>query len=295
MNMRSLILVAILLMLAGSVAQATTIPVAILGPTPPGPMNCVAVEVETPPTGITGFRWFHNDESQSFPRLVVVEGAPGEAPDLTSSGLVLFELSGSTLTWGEVNFGGPITSSTGTAYVVIFFPEDTETLGMGDGGGPGIGVRSAENGKSFFVSADGANWGRFDPSYELAIETVVSLARAQPRVLSEMDAVALEGLGTVDDSVIPTRTVFRKPFPNPFNPRVELSFALAKGGVVRVEVYDVRGRRVKTLQDQSLPVGEHRLIWDGDDDAGVAVASGVYFARFTSPDEVITHRMALIR
>ena len=194
-----------------------------------------------------------------------------------------------------MDFGGSISSSTGTAYAVIFFPEDAETSDMGPGGGPGIGVRSAEEGRSFFVSADGTNWGRFDPSYELAVETVVGLSRAQPRVLAEMNALALEGLEATDDTPIPTRTVFRKPFPNPFNPRVELSFALATAGAVRVEVFDVRGRLVKTLEDAALPVGEHRLVWEGEDDAGVAVASGVYFARFTSPDQVVTHRMALIR
>ena len=40
-----------------------------------------------------------------------------------------------------------------------------------------------------------------------------------------------------------------------------------------MEAYDVRARRVKTLQDQSLPVGEHRLVWDGDDGADVAVVA----------------------
>lgn len=229
------------------------------------------------------------------PRLVVVEGAAGGVPDLTSPGLVLFELEGASLNWGEVDFGGPIVSSTGTAFAVIFFPVDMATTDAGAGGGPGIGVRPIDAGKPFYLSSDGANWGRFDPRYELAVDVVNGLSRAHPRLISEMEPVDIEVLAAPGGAEIPTRTEFRKPFPNPFNPRVELSFALAQAGSVRMEVYDVRGRLVKVLAEGPHPAGEHQIVWEGEDDTGSAVASGVYFARFTGPVQVVTHRMALIR
>jgi len=294
MTRQTLILVALLLTLGDGPASGSGTFDAIVGPTPPGPMNCIAVEIPTPPGGIAGLRWVHNDAAQTFPRLVLVEGEAGEAPDLSLPGLVLFELDGPSLTWGHVDFGGPVSSSTGTAYAVIFFPADVPTTNAGSGGGPGIGVRQVEGARAFYLSSDGQSWARFDPSYELAVEVAPVLSRAQPRMLSEMEPIDL-ALSPFQDEVPPAKTVFHKPFPNPFNPRVELSFALAKAGAVRLEVYDVRGRRVRTLVEERYPVGNHAVVWEGEDDAGSAVASGVYFARFTGPDRTITHRLALIR
>lgn len=70
--------------------------------------------------------------------------------------------------------------------------------------------------------------------------------------------------------------------PNPFNPRTEIAFDLAAGGEVRLDVYDARGAHVRTLVDGSLPAGRHAAVWDGADDAGRRVASGVFMARLRS-------------
>jgi len=64
--------------------------------------------------------------------------------------------------------------------------------------------------------------------------------------------------------------------PNPFNPRTTLRFALNRSERVRLEIVDPKGRRVRTLLDASLPAGNHEIAWNGTDDGGRAVASGVY-------------------
>ena len=64
--------------------------------------------------------------------------------------------------------------------------------------------------------------------------------------------------------------------PNPFNPRTTISFDLAKAGAVHVEVYDARGRRLRSLFEGQLTAGPHELHWDGRDENGNALASGVY-------------------
>lgn len=67
--------------------------------------------------------------------------------------------------------------------------------------------------------------------------------------------------------------------PNPFNPSTTLVFEVASPAAARLEILDVRGRRVATLVDAALGAGRHTRVWNGRDDAGRPVASGVYVAR----------------
>jgi hypothetical protein len=68
--------------------------------------------------------------------------------------------------------------------------------------------------------------------------------------------------------------------PNPFNPRTTIRFGVAVGGPAQLAVYDVGGRRVRVLlESPALPAGNHEVIWDGRDDGGRDLASGVYLAR----------------
>jgi len=85
------------------------------------------------------------------------------------------------------------------------------------------------------------------------------------------------------------------PRPNPFNPRTEVRFSLEREGLVQVVVYDVRGRRVRTLASGSLAAGLHALTWQGIDDRGGSVASGVYFLKMEFGGQVMTRRMTLVR
>ncbi len=86
-------------------------------------------------------------------------------------------------------------------------------------------------------------------------------------------------------------------YPNPFNPSTTVTFALPEAGWIQLAIFDVRGRLVRTLADESFGVGAHRVAWDGRDDHGNPLASGVYFGKLTLPGgkgEKI-QKMALIR
>jgi hypothetical protein len=69
--------------------------------------------------------------------------------------------------------------------------------------------------------------------------------------------------------------------PNPFNPRTVIKYSLAQAGPAQLVIYDVNGRRVKTLVDGPQIAGAHEAIWDGTNDAGHAVASGVFWSKLT--------------
>jgi hypothetical protein len=85
------------------------------------------------------------------------------------------------------------------------------------------------------------------------------------------------------------------PAPNPFQTRTNFAFTLPAAQAVRVAVYDVRGRLVRQLTDQTLPAQRYELAWDGRDDAGSPLASGTYIIRLQTADRVLTHRTLLVR
>jgi hypothetical protein len=83
--------------------------------------------------------------------------------------------------------------------------------------------------------------------------------------------------------------------PNPFNPSTSISFVLPDAVRVRVDVFDVGGRRVRTLLNGAMISGRHSVRWDGTNDAGMQVASGTYFYRLTAGKRVISRKMLLLK
>lgn len=84
-------------------------------------------------------------------------------------------------------------------------------------------------------------------------------------------------------------------YPNPFNPSVNIAFSLAKAAEVRVEVYNLRGQKVKSLHRGELTPGNHQMIWNGKDDNGKGVASGLYLARIQSGKAQQTIKLMLMK
>jgi len=84
--------------------------------------------------------------------------------------------------------------------------------------------------------------------------------------------------------------------PNPFNPSTTITYTVPEGSTVRVklEVYNLRGARVRLLVDEERSPGTYHVFWDGTDDSGAAVGSGVYFYRMRAGDFVQTRKMVLL-
>jgi hypothetical protein len=84
--------------------------------------------------------------------------------------------------------------------------------------------------------------------------------------------------------------------PNPFRAATEIAFTPRMDGPVRIEIFAVNGRRVRTLWDGPATAGtEVRSAWDGRSDAGVAVPAGVYFASVAGPEGRSATRLVLLR
>ena len=84
-------------------------------------------------------------------------------------------------------------------------------------------------------------------------------------------------------------------YPNPFNPSTTIEYELPKPGSVEVRILNVAGQLVKTL-DRSFQVeGPHTVIWDGKNNSGHSVASGVYFYQLSYENAPLTRKMLLIK
>ena len=84
-------------------------------------------------------------------------------------------------------------------------------------------------------------------------------------------------------------------YPNPFNPETTIRFSVAKTQNVQISIYNVRGQLVKNLLDEDLSPGNHEIIWYGTDNNGRNVSSGVYFYRFSTPENSQVNRMLLMK
>lgn len=99
---------------------------------------------------------------------------------------------------------------------------------------------------------------------------------------------------------LPARIALAQSLPNPMRHQTNISsFSLPTPAPrAHLALYDVRGRRVRTLVDDSLPAGTHKMAWDGRTDSGVQAAAGVYFYRLevqnSAGKELLTKRLVLI-
>jgi hypothetical protein len=83
--------------------------------------------------------------------------------------------------------------------------------------------------------------------------------------------------------------------PNPFNPHTQINYVIGRADHVRLEVYDLRGRVVRTLLDGTLASGSGSVGWDGRDESGRDVPSGVYFSRLSTGGRSVFGKMTLVR
>ncbi len=109
------------------------------------------------------------------------------------------------------------------------------------------------------------------------------------------DTMTLETGTGIGDTPVPTQTALHQNHPNPFNPTTAISYDLVSNTRVSLRVYDVSGRLVKTLVDDIRPAGRQTTTWDGTDNSGNQVSTGVYFYRLNTAGNVFTKKMVLLK
>lgn len=102
--------------------------------------------------------------------------------------------------------------------------------------------------------------------------------------------------GTDDPTeVVPSQSVSLRNYPNPFNPVTTIAFNVPKASLVTAEVYNLKGQKVKTLVQDFLPTGLQQLSWNGTNDMGNTVSSGIYFCKVKGDSFNSTHKMVMLK
>jgi hypothetical protein len=101
--------------------------------------------------------------------------------------------------------------------------------------------------------------------------------------------------GITDAAGIPDVTYMGLGYPNPFRERLTVRFGLHSSGSVEVRIYDVQGRLVRELVDESIQAGHKHVVWDGRDNSGRHAATGMYFVRMRTPEKTFKQTIRLIR
>ncbi|MDZ7334377.1 MAG: T9SS type A sorting domain-containing protein, partial [candidate division KSB1 bacterium] len=94
---------------------------------------------------------------------------------------------------------------------------------------------------------------------------------------------------------LPKEFALEQNYPNPFNPVTEIIFSVPKTEKVSLVIYDMLGRKVKTLIDKQVQPGVYSVYWDGTDESGVKVATGVYLYRLQARNYSQVRKMVLIK
>ncbi|MDZ4804181.1 MAG: M6 family metalloprotease domain-containing protein [Candidatus Eisenbacteria bacterium] len=131
-----------------------------------------------------------------------------------------------------------------------------------------------------------------------AIGSYKDLGAPDAPVLYRLEAITRSGgtieLGQVSVGMAPIVPLQLTVAPIPCRTNAELSLRTAASSHLTLVLFDAVGRRIRTLLDQLLPAGEHRVHWDGADDAGRAVPAGIYFARANGPGGTVVRRLVVV-
>jgi hypothetical protein len=159
--------------------------------------------------------------------------------------------------------GSDITISDGSFYVAIYEYSNASQ----------VGLDTNANGHSYTKTA--AGWA--------------------PLTLGELmiHAIVENGAAGSDDNVVIPLVLAASNQPNPFNPNTTISYSVPKDGQTTLAIYNLKGQLIRTLVNGNAKAGSFNASWNGKDDKGNSVASGIYFYRLTNEHQTITNKMLL--
>ena len=144
-------------------------------------------------------------------------------------------------------------------------------------------VRAAAIGNSALVCWDDGRAGVLDNEY--FVNSIYGTRVNSGSVdISDVDAPALD------------TAILRQNYPNPFNPSTTLQFSLPTSGKASLDIYNLKGQRIKSIcSDLHLTAGNHSFPWDGRNEQGEPVASGIYFSRLRYNGSTLSRKMVLMK
>ncbi len=123
----------------------------------------------------------------------------------------------------------------------------------------------------------------------------VAQGKNPPEIMVKQKVAVNVIVTDVEDGSIPLIYSLVQNYPNPFNPMTSVTYSLAGRSHVLIAVYDVQGRRVRTLVDEVQEPSRRTVTWNGKDDMGSVLASGIYFIRYRAGEYQFTKKAVLLR
>jgi len=99
----------------------------------------------------------------------------------------------------------------------------------------------------------------------------------------------------IGKNIIPGKITLSQNYPNPFNPETKISYSIQKAGDLSIVIYDMLGRKVRTLVNAHTPAGNHSVVWNGLKDDGLEAASGTYIYQLKTNGTQFSRKMNLVR
>lgn len=157
---------------------------------------------------------------------------------------------------------------------------------------------SRDNGATFEKLTTTPNTGSFAWSVTrpAGAECLFRVSTQEGTVLDQSDAsFAIEFPVGVQQDKLPTEFALEQNYPNPFNPSTTIRYQLPMATNVQLVIINSIGQIIRTLADGKTPAGSHSILWDGRDDNGEMVSSGLYFYRLKAGDFTQTRKMILMQ
>jgi flagellar hook assembly protein FlgD len=98
-----------------------------------------------------------------------------------------------------------------------------------------------------------------------------------------------------EQSEIPINLELKQNYPNPFNPSTTIEYQIPRTGNVEIRIFDISGELVNTLKEDQQPVGKYSVKWDGKNNKGQQVASGIYICRIIFRTLILSRKMLLMK
>ena len=122
--------------------------------------------------------------------------------------------------------------------------------------------------------------------------TVSNISNSGSLMTADFSVSLISGL---TDDIRPEAAVWARNYPNPFNAGTRIEVNTDRPGSVTLDIFDLLGRRVRSVHSRTVAAGTWQWLWDGTDEAGVPQASGVYWYRVETPDAAARGRMVLLK
>jgi hypothetical protein len=263
------------------------------------------------------------DQSDVVNTFEVDVPAPAQSLNLTNL------VSGSTYYWevgSSSNSSEPTAYSTQESFVVVPTTDQSVVVPLVGGPKNGVGLTTGSADFSWVIPAkvsDTLTYQlQFSNNSDMSDSTVISGIKSPSQIVNSLvsnkvyywrvRSVNVKGQTSAYSSIgqfsvksvtavsknggnIPKTFAVSQNYPNPFNPSTVINYALPKSSLVTIKIYNVLGQEVKTLVNSQLQAGNYMVQWNGDNNFGHTVSSGVYIYRVVAGEYVKTMKMMLLK